>query len=138
MITDPHSAPCLIFIVEDNVVYAKVLELFLKNRFSGATVKIFAEGGSVMEILDQQKPDFIIMDYYLDGSHPDAPTGLTISREIKSRNPDMKIFMLSGQQDIKIALAVKEAGCLYLVKNEAAFQNLEELIVRDLREKYKK
>jgi DNA-binding NarL/FixJ family response regulator len=132
MTTDPNPNPFLIFIVEDNTIYGKVLELFLKNRFPGATVEIFAEGGAVLDNL-HKKPDFIIMDYYLDGSQPNAPTGLTISKEIKSRAPDMKIFMLSGQQDINIALAVKEAGCLYLVKNEAAFQNLEELIIRDLK-----
>lgn len=132
MTADPNLSAGLIFIVEDNAVYARVLELFLKNQFPGTTFEIFEEGDAVLNHL-HKKPDFIIMDYYLDGNHPHARTGLAISREIKSINPETKIFVLSGQQDIKIALAVKEAGCLYLVKNEAAFQNLEELIVRDLK-----
>src|SRR6218665_1168980 len=131
MTSDLNLSAGLIFIVEDNAMYARVLEMFLKNRFPGTEVEIF-EGDAVQSNL-HKNPDFIIMDYYLDGSQPNAPTGLAISKDIKSKKPETKIFTLSGQQDIKIALAVKAAGCLYLVKNESAFQNLEELIVRDLK-----
>ncbi len=123
--------PQLVFIVEDNVMYAKTLQIFLKTRFPATETELFTEGETMLEKL-YKKPDFIIMDYYLDSSRRDAANGLTMIGEIKARDPKAQIFILSSQQDINVALAVKEAGCLYLVKNSDTFTNLEELIVKTL------
>lgn len=127
----PEKFPDLIFIVEDSRLYAKALEQFLKTRFPAARVQVFSEGEPALNSL-HLKPDFIIMDYYLDGHKRGAANGLTMIQQIKAKDPEVTIFVLSGQQDVNVELAVKEAGCLYLVKNNEAFQHLEELITRAL------
>jgi len=127
MFGQKNKSPKLIFIVEDNVVYAKSLEFFLKSKFEGIEIKTFPVGELCIDNL-HLKPDYIIMDYFLNTKYFDAEDGLSIMKEIKSKDPKVKILVLSAQQDVKIALAVKDSGSMYLMKNEEAFENIRNLI----------
>jgi len=127
MFRSKNKSPKCIFIVEDNAVYAKSLELFLKSKISGVEVKIFPVGELAIDNLNQ-KPDLIIMDYFLNSKYFDAEDGLSILKEIKSKAPNIRIIVLSSQQDMKVALAVKDSGSMYLIKNDEAFENIRKII----------
>ena len=73
-----------IFIVEDNDVYAKSLQGFLKTRFPHINnIKIFPFGEAcLMELY--QNPTVIIMDHLLNSKNADAATGLSITKKIKT------------------------------------------------------
>lgn len=121
------NKPALIFVVEDNTMYAKTLQAFLKSKFPETVVEVFPVGELAIDNLGRN-PDYIVMDYYLDSKYYDAADGLSMIKEIKAKNPKINIIALTSQQDINVALAVKDAGCSYLVKNDEAFKKLEELI----------
>lgn len=127
MFSQKNKSPKLIFIVEDNAVYAKSLEVFLKTRFENTEIKVFPVGELCVDNL-HQKPDYIIMDYFLDGRYDDAQDGLSILREIKQKDPKARIIILSSQQQIDVALAVKDSGSMYVMKNAEAFENIATLI----------
>lgn len=122
-----NKSPKLIFIVEDNAMYAKSLEIFLKSKFEGVEVKTFPVGELCIDNL-HLNPDYIIMDYFLNSKYFDAEDGLSILKEIKAKNPKPKIIILSSQQDVKVALAVKDAGSMYVIKNDEAFENIQSVI----------
>lgn len=121
------KSPKLIFIVEDNAVYARSLEFFLKSKFEGVEVKTFPVGELALDSI-HMKPDYIVMDYFLNSRYFDAEDGLSILKGIKEKDPKVKIIVLSSQQDVKVALAVKDQGSMYVIKNEEAFENILRLM----------
>ncbi len=119
----------IIFIVEDNAVYAKLLEEFLKNKFPDSTAtKIFPTGEScLMELY--QNPVVIIMDHLLNTNQSDAASGLSIIKKIRNASPDTNIILLSAQKEFEvISKTITKYGCTYIQKGERAFNKIEELV----------
>lgn len=119
----------IIFVVEDNAMYAKTLATFIKSTFPQIKeVKIFPVGETCVTELEMH-PDLIIMDYFLDSRYTDAETGLEIIKQIRAQHPEMNILVLSSQQDMGIALqSIKTYQCSYVQKDEKAFDRVEEII----------
>ncbi len=122
-----NKHPKLIFIVEDNSIYAKSLEVFLKARLENIEVRIFPVGELCLDNL-HLKPDVIIMDYYLNTKYYDAENGLSILKQIRLKDDKVRTIVLSAQNDSKVVLDVSDTGSLYLVKNDNAFQEIIDLI----------
>lgn len=119
----------IIFIVEDNPVYAKTLQSFIKSSFpNNIEVKIFPVGETCLLEL-QRNPDVVIIDYFLDSKYDDAQTGLEIIKKIRIQKPEMNIIVLSSQNEIDVILeSVKIYDCSYVKKDEQAFDKIEEII----------
>ena len=121
--------PKIIFIVEDNAVYANTLEQFLKAKFPDVTeIKIFPIGeASLMDLY--QNPTVIIIDQLLNSVQSDAATGLSIIKKIKSANPVANIILLSGQTEFDVvSKTVTTYGCKYVQKDDQAFEKVERFI----------
>ncbi|MEK6614743.1 MAG: response regulator [Bacteroidota bacterium] len=100
-----------IFIVEDNEVYAKSLQGFLRTRFPDIhRIKIFPFGEAcLMELY--QNPTVIIMDHLLNTKHSDAATGLSIIKKIKAVSDNNNIILLSAQTEFDVvAKAISKYG----------------------------
>lgn len=112
----------LIFLVEDNQMYARMLQHYLqKNLPGGSEVRIFPVGETAVMSLDKGKPDFIIMDYFLDTKWTDAQNGLDVAKEIRATNKDTHILLLSAQKDLQVVIdAMNVEKCSYLEKNDQA------------------
>lgn len=118
-----------IFVVEDDEMYSAVLAHFLSLN-PDYHVKKF---GSAKEVLARmhEKPDIITLDYSL----PDA-TGDQLLKQIREVSPDTKVIMISGQEDIRVAIDLFKKGAHdYIVKDSdtqeklwMAIQNLRENI----------
>lgn len=119
-----------IFIVEDNVTYAKALELFLKQSFPDNTeVKIFPVGEIALMELDRRNPSIVIMDYHLDTRYYDAEPGLIAIKDIKEKKPDTHIILLSAQEEISVAVeATKTYHCHYVKKDDHSFEKIEAFV----------
>lgn len=119
----------ILFIVEDNLVYAKTLEAFLKSNFPDANeIKIFPVGETCLMEL-HKNPDVIIMDYFLNSKYYDAENGLEIIKQIRAQQPNVKIIVLSAQQEIEATVTiVKDYNCNYVKKDDTAFAKVKEII----------
>ncbi len=123
------SNPKIIFIVEDNAAYAKLLEEYLKLKFSDVIeIKIFPIGeASLMDMY--LNPTVIIIDHLLNSIQSDAATGLSIIKKIKSTNPDANIILLSAQKEFDVvSKTLTKYGCKYVNKDEQAFGKVEQFI----------
>lgn len=119
----------IIFIVEDNEVYAKSLQTFINTRFPGIEeIKIFRVGEMCLAELENN-PGLVIMDYFLNSVYEAASNGLEIIKQIKELKPQTKIIALSSQDKFSVVQEIiKEYGGYYVQKDEDAFIKVEQLI----------
>ena len=122
-----EKQPRLIFIVEDNAVYAKSLEIFLRTKFEGIEVKIFPVGELAVDNL-HLKPEFIVMDYFLNSKYYDAEDGVSILNVIREKQPNIQIIVLSSEEDESTIKKVHDTGCLFLHKDSEAYEKVRNLI----------
>ena len=74
-------------------------------------------------------PDVIILDYTLNSVIPAAADGLRILEEIKKIDTDVRVIMLSSQDDYGKALQTIVKGAIeYVVKNEDSFKRIDHIL----------
>jgi DNA-binding NtrC family response regulator len=117
----------LIYLVDDDALFLKSLEIEF-NENSGNTVKTFSTGEKCLEELSQ-KPDFIVLDYYLNGIDKTAMNGLETLIRIKEAHANLPVVILSAQDNIEVAVnCMKHKAFDYIVKNETSFIRLQKAI----------
>lgn len=121
-----------VFIVDDDQAYLAALgfRLMKENKNNNTKVFCYPSGEACLQNMNLN-PSVIILDYFLDGANPAAMSGLDILRKIKAINPGVPVVMLSGQENVDIALDIYEAGAYsYIVKNKRALAAIEKIIDR--------
>lgn len=118
----PNYQQTKIFIVEDDEMYTKLLayKLQLNPSFE---VQTFTSGKSLIAALDES-PSVITLDHFL----PDM-TGLDLLKVIKNRLPETQVILLSGQEDITIAVDYMQSGAYdYITKDAASLDKLWHIV----------
>lgn len=126
----------LVFIVEDNVVYARQTELFLQSKFGEKAEIMHFPVAELAEMKLERGvlPEVIIMDHYLDGKYDDAELGVDALRKIKAKYPSIRLILLSSQESMELAVnSVSEGICDYVPKGAHAMKQLEQLITKYLK-----
>ena len=112
-----------LFLVDDDALYLKVLEIELMHN-DNYILETFATGEMCLANLSQ-KPDVIVLDYYLDSLDKNAMNGIQVLDQIKSIDPDIPVVMLSSQDKIEVAVNCMHHNAFdYIVKSETAFVRL--------------
>lgn len=112
-----------IFILEDDLVFGKVLQRALEEENDAYEVKVFRSG---QEFLDQlhQLPDVVSIDYAL----PDY-NGLEILQRVKQYHADIATVILSGQEKLEVVVDAYNRGAdNYIIKNENALVQLKQVV----------
>jgi len=114
----PNIKNPLIFVVEDNQMYNKLVVSYLKtNKFTN--VESYLSGEEALKNMDKN-PDIVIQDYLLEGM-----TGIEVLIKAKKSNPSVEFIFLSGQDSIDIAINSMKYGAYdYIVKDQMALQKL--------------
>jgi len=108
----------LIFVVEDNQMYNKLVVSYLKtNKLTN--VESYLSGEEALNNMSKN-PDIIIQDYLLEGM-----TGIEVLIKAKKTNPNVEFIFLSGQDSIDIAINSMKYGAYdYIVKDQMALQKM--------------
>jgi DNA-binding NtrC family response regulator len=116
-----------LFLVDDDAVYLKLMEIeFLQH--GDFDIETYPTGELCLENISN-KPDIIILDFYLDGVDVSAMNGIDTLDKIKAVNPNIPVVMLSSQDKIDIAISCMHHGAFdYVVKSETAFVRLQKII----------
>ena len=110
------TSPVGVMIVDDHRMFAESLARLLSDEEGITVVGLAATGSEALQLACRDRPAVVLMDYQL----PDRD-GATVTTEIKERNPDVKVVMLTGRTDDRILLDAIEAGCSgFLTKDRAA------------------
>ena len=116
------SEPFKIFIVEDDIIFAKIIShhLSLNPEYE---VELFPDGRSLLKNL-YKNPALISLDYNL----PDM-TGLEVLKQIKEFNPDTPVVIVSGQQDVATAIELLKKGAYdYILKDQDTKERMWNII----------
>ena len=112
-----------IFIVEDDPWYGQVLmhHLGLNPDYD---LELFTSGKDLVNNL-YKAPDLICMDYGL----PDI-AGDKLLLELKSRNKQIPVIVISGQEEINVAVDLLKAGAKdYIIKDDHAKEHLWKSVI---------
>lgn len=110
--------PFRVFILEDDLLYGSMLEYHISMN-PDYQVRKFSSAQAFLDEL-HQKPDVVTLDYSL----PDMQ-GDEVLQEIRERSPETRTIIISGQEDIKVALDLLKKGAYdYIVKDEDAKDRL--------------
>jgi len=117
--TDP-----LIFIVEDNPVYNKLIINYLQSkRFN--RIESFFSGEECLKRIGE-KPDIVIQDYLLEGMD-----GIEVLKQFKKVHSHAEFIFLSGQDSVDVAVNTLKLGAFdYIVKDQMALKKLVDKISR--------
>ncbi len=101
---------CAVLVVEDETVFAKNIQAYLLR--DGYEVRIAADARSAMAEFDKFRPAVVLLDYNLPGAN-----GLEILAQMKARDPQVPVVMLTGHGGVDIAVqAMKSGAADYLSK----------------------
>jgi len=108
-----------IFIVEDDPVYLKFLN-YVIGLNPDHEIKTFSNGNDAINAL-HERPSIITLDYSL----PDK-SGEEILKEIKEFDVNIPVIIVSGQEEIGIAVQLLKLGAYdYIIKDEETKERLE-------------
>lgn len=112
----------LIFVVEDNHIYNKLVVSYLKtNKYTN--VESYLTGEDALKNM-HKNPDVVIQDYLLEGM-----TGIEVLIKAKKIAPHVEFIFLSGNDNIDIAInSMKYGASNYIVKDQQALPKLVEKI----------
>ena len=109
-----------ILIVDDQPSIQKLFSEELENE--GYTVDSVGDAMSVEERIKEQQPDVVLLDLYLKGFE-----GWEILREIKSRDPELPVLILTAYDSYVDDPRVSEADG-YILKSFLHFDKLKQKI----------
>ncbi len=123
-----HRVP-VIFIVEDNMVYAKSLKEYLTLNFSfPVNIQIFSLGELCLAEISSD-PNVIIMGYFLNSKYKNANNGIEIIKRIKVLRAETNIIILSAHEKNEIIdEAMKLYNCQHIKKDVSAFKKIAQFI----------
>jgi DNA-binding NarL/FixJ family response regulator len=118
----------LVFIVDDEPLLLEMLVDHLKEQMPYLEIRTFTTGEACLKEIYAQ-PDFVILDYYLNSREKEAANGIDILKEIKSRDKDIPVVMLSSQKNYNTAAQTIMYGALhYVIKGQEAFDEIVNII----------
>lgn len=125
-----NEAKIKLFLVDDDIVFLKLLEIeFLEH--ADFDIETYVTGELCLENMSNN-PDFIVLDYFLDGIDKTAKNGIDILDKILEVNPETPVIMLSCQDKIEVAIdCMHHKAVDYVVKSETSFIRLKK-IIKDL------
>jgi len=86
-----------VLIVDDNSFIRLSLNEFLIEK--GFDVDLAEDGETCLKMFDSKQFDFVVMDYRLPNIN-----GLKMAEEIKRKNPEAVIIMMSGDSQMKLQM----------------------------------
>jgi DNA-binding response OmpR family regulator len=117
----------LIFFIDDDKMILNLLEYTFQSR-QDYNVITFQTGEDCLKNLDQD-PKLIVLDHILAGPGEDRLNGLDTLKEIRKRNKDVPVVILTGQGDDTLLSEFMENGAnRYLTKDDFFIDSLIETI----------
>lgn len=107
-----------VYVVEDSTIIARILTNVI-SELPGVRVINFQTGESMLDTLAAEKPDLILLDYYLDAGQKNVMNGAAVIVEVKQLFPDMKVVMLTGMHDDHKIEEIKKLGFEEILHKDA-------------------
>jgi DNA-binding NarL/FixJ family response regulator len=108
-----------VLLADDHVIVAEALKRLLEPEFE--LVGVVDDGFALLEAAAEKKPDVIVTDISMPGLN-----GIEALEELKKKNPDVHVVVLTMHREVAYARRALDAGALgYVLKHSAP----EELVM---------
>lgn len=121
------SVSPVILIIDDEDDIRMLIAGILEDE--GYRVAHAATSDQAMQIIDEDAPDLVIQDIWLQGSDKD---GIEILQSSKTKHPDLPFLMISGHGTIETAVSAIKAGAYDFIEKPFKSDRLLLMISRAL------
>ncbi|SHF77192.1 two component transcriptional regulator, LuxR family [Fodinibius roseus] len=102
-----------IVIADDHPIIREGIQRIVEGENDLQIVGEAEDGYEILELLEQEKPDILVLDITMPGK-----SGLEILKEINERYPDLPVLILSVHSEERFAVRALKAGAYgYLTKS---------------------
>ncbi|MBN2752316.1 MAG: sigma-54-dependent Fis family transcriptional regulator, partial [Rhodospirillaceae bacterium] len=116
-----------ILIIDDEADIRMLVSGILEDE--GYAPREAHDADSALAAMKERRPHLVILDVWLEGSRLD---GLGILREIRHRDPDLPVVMISGHGTIETAVAALKEGAYDFIEKPFKMQRLLLVVERAL------
>ena len=119
---NPWKRKHSVYLVDDDPIFLEILEEEMK-QLKYVNVRRFANGETCLNQLRKEEGtvDVIFLDYDLAGGKDGKADGVSILRKIKKSSPTTEVVMLTGSEDLEVAVEAMRFGAFdFIVKNDSA------------------
>lgn len=111
----------LVFVVEDNPVQQKQLQVHFEQTLGDYAVMIFPTPGALMKSLEE-KPYAVVLDHFYEGHNK---TGLDYLADIRTKYKHLHVIYHTTLDDDKVRKQVMDLGAeMYILKDLASLVRL--------------
>lgn len=111
-------------IIDDNVQFTEILKDFLSTFTDMEVIGVAHNGMEGMELIENQKPDLIILDLIMPFSD-----GLSLLKNIYEENITTKVIILTSIGTDDIITRAKELGASYFLMKPIELSHLPKIIM---------
>lgn len=129
MIEQKEQKVVKVFLVDDDMLFLESIRHFLSEQKFDADIQTFSTGEECVEHLPE-KPDIIVLDYYLSaGAGQKSLNGMEVLKKIKATYPEIRVIILSAQDNIEVAMDTMKHGAYdYVSKSESALVKIRNIV----------
>lgn len=114
--------PQKVFLVDDDLFFRQLLEHAIRN-YGYTDVQAFDNGAACLDALIEE-PDIVFLDQMMG-----SVSGTDALKAIKRFNPDIYVVLVSGQQQVQVAVDSLKYGAFdYVVKDERLDERLTKVL----------
>ncbi|HQD84750.1 MAG TPA: sigma-54 dependent transcriptional regulator, partial [Quisquiliibacterium sp.] len=114
-----------VLLIEDEELLSKNIRLYLQRY--GHEVQVAASAEAGLELLEQFKPDAVVLDFNLPGID-----GLEALARIRRRDPNVIVVMMTGHGSEQVAVDAMKAGAFDYLTKPVALGKLKLVLDRAL------
>lgn len=114
-----------LLIVDDEPDVCEFAKSFFKKRHIDV---LTASGGlQALEIIEQESPDLVLLDVRME-----EMTGIEVLRELRSRNNNCLVIMVSGVEDDEVIIEANQLGVIGYIHKPLVLDELEKIVLAQL------
>src|SRR5688572_11334565 len=114
-----------VLVVDDEADIRELVSGVLEDE--GFTVRAAADSTAALEAIEERRPSLVLLDVWLQGSRLD---GLQILQEVKRRDPNLPVLMISGHGNLDTAVAAVREGAIDFIEKPFEAERLVHLVAR--------
>lgn len=112
----------LVYVVEDNLVQQKMLQIHFEQMLGDYSVKVFSDPEDMMTHI-QEKPFAIVLDHFF--SETIKKTGLDFLKDIRKKYSSLPVIYYTASEDAALRDQVLKLGVEdFIIKNSASLVKL--------------
>jgi two-component system, NtrC family, nitrogen regulation response regulator NtrX len=114
-----------VLVVDDEADIRELVSGVLEDE--GYAVRAAADSTAALEAIEERRPSLLLLDVWLRGSRLD---GLQILQEVKRRDPNLPVLMISGHGNLDTAVAAVREGAIDFIEKPFEAERLIHLVAR--------